>query len=34
MISAFINDVIEKIDNQDVKSYVVQLLQERFDWEK
>jgi len=34
MISAFINDVIEKIDNQDVKSYVIQLLQERFDWEK
>ena len=34
MISAFINDVIEKIDNEDVKSYIIQLLQERFDWEK
>lgn len=34
MISAFINDVIEKIDNEEVNSYVIQLLQERFDWEK
>ena len=34
MISAFINDVIEKIENKDVKSYVIRLLQERFDWEK
>jgi len=34
MISAFINDVIEKIENEEVKLFVVQLLQERFDWEK
>lgn len=33
MISAFINDVIEKIDNEEVKSFVFNLLQERFDWE-
>lgn len=34
MISAFINDVIEKIKNEEVKLFVVQLLQERFEWEK
>ena len=34
MISAFINDVIEKIQNEEVKLFVIQLLQERFDWEK
>jgi Fe-S cluster assembly protein SufD len=34
MISAFINDVIEKIENEEVNTFVIQLLQERFDWEK
>ena len=34
MISAFINDVIEKIQNEEVKLFVIQLLQERFDWGK
>lgn len=33
MISAFINDVIEKIENEEVTSYVFELLKERFDWE-
>jgi Fe-S cluster assembly protein SufD len=34
MISAFINDVIEKIQNEEVKLFIIQLLQERFDWER
>lgn len=34
MISAFINDVIEKIENQEVKMFIFGLLQQRFDWEK
>jgi Fe-S cluster assembly protein SufD len=34
MISAFINDVIEKVENEEVKEFVFNILQQRFDWEK
>ncbi len=34
MITAFIDDVIEKTKNEEVKSFIIQILQERFDWEK
>ena len=33
MISAFIDDVINKIENKEVKAFVFGLLQKRFDWE-
>ncbi len=33
MISAFIDDVINKIENKEVKTFVFGLLQKRFDWE-
>jgi Fe-S cluster assembly protein SufD len=33
IVSAFINDVIEKIENEDLKKYVFKLLNERFGWE-
>ena len=34
MITAFIDDVIEKTENEEVKSFIIHILQERFDWEK
>lgn len=33
MVSAFINDVLEKIENQDVLDYTHSILSERFGWE-
>ena len=33
MVSAFIGDVLEKIENESVHSFVHRLLNERFDWE-
>lgn len=32
IVSAFINDVLLKIDNNDFKEYIHRLLKERFDW--
>lgn len=33
IVSAFINDVLEKIKNEDFKEFILQLLQERFNWD-
>lgn len=33
IVSAFINDVLEKIENEEVKSFVYMLLEERFEWQ-
>lgn len=33
IVSAFINDVIDKIENEDVKEFIYKLLEERFDWQ-
>jgi Fe-S cluster assembly protein SufD len=34
MVSAFIGDVIEKIENEAVKDYIFEKIQEKFGWEK
>lgn len=33
MISAFVNDVLKKIENEDVKTFIFDILNKQFDWE-
>ena len=33
MISAFVNDVLKKIENEEVKTFIFEILHQRFDWE-
>jgi len=33
MIGAFVNDVLKKIENEEVKTFIFEILHQRFDWE-